>query len=656
MLVFGLRLGKENSYGEKRVCLGVLEPIRFNKRGIMTISTVRLYHPALWKILFTYRIVLVTLRSVENLLNAAYYMFFRGPLLIAWTRFPPTRDRQPPVWKSLATVVAPVQGRASLSVGGGQMGSDFALVSSVKNMSSLQNAVVGSARPPSGIWTILGSYMRGLFTAMGPAFIKFGQILSMREEIPPVLKTELSLLQDKLPPMPYKTIKKILERELDRPVEEVFEWVEETPIASASLAQVHRAKLRREQEEVALKIQRPYLQGIVVLDTIYLCDIVIGIIKRAMPTFSRGADFGMFTTSYRESLAKEIDFNLEERTQNKFRRRVMDHPIYSQSHKIARTYREYTTTKLLTMELVKNYHRLDRIMDELAPQQLLDFATTKLEGVPRDLPLQLVWTQLALQFQALSHWGISHGDVHLGNLYALAPETKEDRWRLFLCDFGMMIDEDEGFRIMCVETGASFTYYWDGAIAGHAFAKQSVKPLTPRNKALLIDYMATSVDKFFVETREGAEKVWLPKIQRGTSNTMNSELVYGVSTLGLSLSPGNWLLLKNFAYLINMSMTLWTTLNAGDMWAPHAKKYVKDVILHDLESKNISNMRDSLPEIFTVLRDHDRRQVLRALETDSPVLPLEPALTHDWDVRGLGALGSDSSGVIEASEVSTGGR
>jgi predicted unusual protein kinase regulating ubiquinone biosynthesis (AarF/ABC1/UbiB family) len=599
------------------------------------ISTVRLYHPALWKILYSYRVVLVTLRTIENLSNLAYYALLRGPLLIAWTRFPLTRDKQPPVWKSLASVTAPLQGRASLSAGGGQMGSDFALVGSVNEMSTLRDAIAGTAKPPAAMWTILGSYMRGLFTAMGPAFIKFGQILSMREELPPVIRAELSLLQDSLPPMPYKTVKKILERELDRPVEEVFEWVEETPIAAASLAQVHRAKLLKEQEEVALKIQRPYLQGITALDTVYLCDIVIGIIKRLLPTLSRGADFGMFTTSYRESLAREIDFVLEERTQSNFRRHVMANPIYAQSTKIARTYREYTTTKLLTMELIKNYYRLDRLMDELTPEQLLDFATTKFEGLPRELPLQLVWTQVAILLEGLSHWGISHGDVHLGNLYALAPENEDDHWKMFLCDFGMMIEETEGFRIMCLESGASLTYYWDGAILGQAFAKQTVKPITPKSKAILIDQLSTTVDKFLIETKEGAERVWQMRIQRGTSNTIASELIYALSTLGLSLAPENWLLVKSTSYMCNMGMSMWTSFNPGPMWATHCKKYVKDIVVHDLEEKNITNMRESLPDLLFMLREHDRKEILRALDTGSPVVPMEPAWTHEWDIRDL---------------------
>jgi predicted unusual protein kinase regulating ubiquinone biosynthesis (AarF/ABC1/UbiB family) len=479
---------------------------------------------------------------------------------------------------------------------------------------------------------------------MGPAFIKFGQILSMREEIPPVIKAELCLLQDKLPPMPFSTVVKILERELDRPVYEVFEWVEETPLASASLGQVHRARLRAEQADVALKIQRPYLQGIAALDTVYLCDIWIGIMKRLLPTFAKGADFGMFTTSYRESLAKEIDFVLEERTQSKVRRLVEGHPIYSQGTKIARTYREYTTTKLLTMELVKNYYRLDRIFDEFEPQQLVEFATTKVEGLPPELPLQLVWAQISMQLEGLAHWGIAHGDVHLGNLYALAPSEECDHWRLFLCDFGMMIEETEGFRIMCLESGASLTYYWDGAIMGRAFAKQSTKPVSPKNKEILIDSMATQVNRFFADGRDGCEKLWVVRLQRNTPNTMASEVMYACATLGLSLAPENWLLFKTMSYTLNMGMTMWTSLNGTQMWAPHAKKYIKDVINHDLDAKNISNLKGSLPQILALLRDHDRKQIMGALDNGSSVVPLENVWVNDWDVRDLAKTAVDTMG------------
>jgi hypothetical protein len=599
----------------------------------MYISTVRLYHPALWKILFSYRVLLVTLRTIENITRLSTYVFLRGPPLLAWTRLPVTRGRQPLIWKSLAEVIAPIARRPSLSVGESQLGSSFALAGSSEDMASIQDFIVGGAHPPGKMVSLLGSFMRGMFTAMGPAFIKFGQILSMREEFPHAMRVELSLLQDKLPPMPYKTVRKILERELDRPVEEVFEWVEENPVAAASLAQVHRAKLRKEQAEVALKIQRPYLPGTVVLDTIYLCDIVIALIQIVLPTLAKGADFGCFTTSYRESLTKEIDFVLEERNQAKFRKLIMSHPIYSQASKVAETYREYTTTKLLTMEYIRGYYRLDRLLDDLTPQQLWDFASTKLKGLPEHLSLQPIWIQIAIQLEGLSHWGLSHGDVHLGNLYALAPEKEGDPWRMFLCDFGMMIEQSEPERIMTLESGASLAYYWDGTIIGRAMVKQSTRPVPTKNRDKVINNMATAVDKYIVDVADGKEKMWFVTIQRGTKNTMLSELVYGVAPLGLKMSPFNWLFLKNFSYVANVSTSLWASYSPTQMWTPHIKKYIKDIVTHDLENKNITNMRTSLPDILFLLREYDRKEILRALSEGNGVTPLPGLWAHDWDVR-----------------------
>lgn len=97
-------------------------------------------------------------------------------------------------------------------------------------------------------------------TALGPAYIKFGQVFSTRPDIVgDDLARELRILQDKLPPFPLETARRSIEHELGRPVDEMFEDLSE-PVAAASIAQVHKARLRSTGEAVAVKVLRPRIE------------------------------------------------------------------------------------------------------------------------------------------------------------------------------------------------------------------------------------------------------------------------------------------------------------------------------------------------------------------------------------------------------------
>jgi predicted unusual protein kinase regulating ubiquinone biosynthesis (AarF/ABC1/UbiB family) len=587
----------------------------------MYISAVRLYHPAPWGWLYSYQALLITLRMMEHVFIVSKYLFVKAPLLMMWTRLPGTRHRRPPFWKNLAEVLAPIESRASLTLGGRQLGTDLADAENVGEVSGLMDGFMATVEPPPRIWSLVGSVMRGLFTEQGPAFIKFGQILSMREDVPPTIRKELALLQDKLPPMGPDEVRKLLEKELGKPVEAVFEYVEWTPIAAASLAQVHKAKLRIEQEEVALKIRRPHLEGIVTLDTIIICDIMIGLQNRMLPLFHKSTDTRLFTSSYRESLEQEIDLVLEARYQEEYRRLVMSHPVYRQTNHIARVYSEYTTTKLIVMELVKNYYRLDRLMDELTPEQLLEFAATKVERYPQELTLQLIFAQVALCLEGMMRWGLSHGDFHLGNLYALEPQTEGDNWKIFLCDFGMMMDLPENDRMIMMQAQLDETYYGDGSIIISGFQAESDEPATKKQRQKLIRNMQTVMKKYMSEPEEGDEKVLRLTIQPNSPTTIASALMYAAASSTKMDNPTYWLLLKNFSYTACIGLTLSTNLNAASMMGGHPGKFIKDWVIAELSALDTADLRGRIPEKLQILRHSDRKQVLRALATGEEIVP-----------------------------------
>ncbi|MBW2650155.1 MAG: AarF/ABC1/UbiB kinase family protein, partial [Deltaproteobacteria bacterium] len=108
--------------------------------------------------------------------------------------------------------------------------------------------------------------LRMALEELGPTFVKMGQILSSRPDLIPVeFIEELSKLQDSVPPFPFSQVREIIEAELTSPIDEIFQNFEETPLAAASIGQVHRAQLKN-GEDVIVKVQRPGIRATIEVD------------------------------------------------------------------------------------------------------------------------------------------------------------------------------------------------------------------------------------------------------------------------------------------------------------------------------------------------------------------------------------------------------
>jgi ubiquinone biosynthesis protein len=258
--------------------------------------------------------------------------------------------------------------------------------------------------------------IRLVLEELGPTFIKLGQLLSTRPDlVPPSLAEELTKLQDKVPPFPFAKAKEIIESELKQPLEAIFSSFEESPIAAASLGQVHRARLKT-GEEVAVKIQRPNIKRTIEIDLeimLYLAELLQRHIVEA-----EWYDPVGIVKEFAKNITKELDYTLEATNIERFAKNFIgDATIY-----VPRVYRTYSTEKILTMEFI-NGIKISEI--------------EKLKAAGYDCRLLARRGANLILKQVFEH-NFFHGDPHPGNVFILPGNI------ICFLDYGMMgrIDEE----------------------------------------------------------------------------------------------------------------------------------------------------------------------------------------------------------------------
>ncbi len=253
-------------------------------------------------------------------------------------------------------------------------------------------------------------YFRKVVESLGPAFIKLGQILSLRPDfIPTEYCDELRKLQDKVPPFSFEDVKKIVEEDLGQPVSKVFSRFDEEPIASASIAQVHRAKLRN-GALVAVKVQRPQLIERIEQDlrvVAWVADFMEQKWDKCRPYRPK-----KLAEEFSDWTRKEIDF----RNEAKYMSEIKENFKGNRTAIIPKVYWDYTTKRVLTMQLIEGCNMYDE-------------SCLKKSGINRK---KLAAAGARLMFeQAIVH-GVFHGDPHPGNLVAMRQN------KLGFLDFGII--------------------------------------------------------------------------------------------------------------------------------------------------------------------------------------------------------------------------
>jgi len=251
--------------------------------------------------------------------------------------------------------------------------------------------------------------MRMVLEELGPTFIKCGQILSQRADLlPRDLLEELRKLQDDVPAEEFSEIRKVLQDNFAQPLEEIFSEIEETPIAAASLAQVHKARLKGSNQEVALKIQRPDIAETIKSDMDILERIAIRLDGR-MESF-KVYNLPQLVQRIRKLMLQELNFVQEMRNMQV----VRTHTLPEEKILIPEVYPDLCGELVITMELSRGSKMKDVRIGELKNRA------------------SLAKRGLNFSIRQVLEQGFFHADPHPGNILIDEDEN------MILLDWGMV--------------------------------------------------------------------------------------------------------------------------------------------------------------------------------------------------------------------------
>ena len=281
----------------------------------------------------------------------------------------------------------------------------------------------------------VASQFRNLAIRMGGVMIKVGQFLSARLDVlPPEIIQELSGLQDEVPAERFEDIRREAEKELGEPIDKKFELFDETPLAAASLGQVHRARLCVEDAkgdfcDVVVKIQRPHIAELIEVDLSALRQ--VGRWLEKYPPVARRVDVSALVEEFSTTIREEVDYIAEGKNAGIFAENFKD---AARVH-VPRVVWSHTSQRVLTLE-------------DVFAIKITDYDAITAAGVDRsEVANELLDTYLKQIFSD----GFFHADPHPGNLFVtpspVAPDNGKPAWQLTFVDFGMVGRVPENLRL-----------------------------------------------------------------------------------------------------------------------------------------------------------------------------------------------------------------
>lgn len=480
-----------------------------------------------------------------------------------------------------------------------------------------------------------GERLRMALTELGPTFIKMGQILSTRPDLVGFsVAKELSLLQDRVAPMPIDTVKEVVEKSLNKPLSELYKEFDAKPVAAGSLSQVHKAMLP-DGTPVAVKVKRVGIDSVIESDIQLMMTIAQWLEDTPEVGFLKPTGI---VREFSRSIRRELDFSIEARIINQFRRNMLG----VKNVIVPRVYKSHSTLEVLTMDWI----------DGVRVDQFEEYERRRCD--------RKVIARLGCEIlcKMVCEHRFFHADPHPGNIFITYDNT------IAFLDLGMAgyIDERD---VMLLSNLLMAVFKQDAHSCVEAILALTGRPTHPDTVALeheISDFIAFEAQQILSsgEVGKGIERA----IQILREN-------------GLELVPRFTLLLKALATVESVGRSLDPELDFVSIIKP----YLESFLLQRYEPANIAkelyryletfsrfllDVPENLTEITTLIRsgeikvrvhheyleklstiiDKSSSRMSLSLLTASLIVASSLLITTSSSVRTLGTIGFVIAGLL----------